>query len=49
MNSGPQARITAVIWSRLPEASLTPTMFGIWASRASVSVSMLTAVRPWML
>jgi hypothetical protein len=38
--------MTAVIWSRLPEASLTPTMFGIWARRASVSVSTLTAVRP---
>jgi hypothetical protein len=47
---GPQAAITWLIWSRLPEASFTPTMFlQSRASRAIVAVSTLTAVRPWML
>src|SRR6185436_2619982 len=47
---GPQAAMTWLIWSRLPEASLTPTM--LWQSqarRAIVAVSTLTAVRLWML
>ena len=42
--------MTWLIWSSEPEASLTPTMFGqSRTSRASVSVSTLMAVRPWML
>ena len=42
--------MTWVIWSSEPEASLTPTMFGqSRTSRAIVSVSTLTAVRPAML
>ena len=50
LKSGPQARMTWVIWSSEPEASLTPTMFGqSLARRAIVSVSTLTAVRPAML
>src|SRR3970040_499751 len=47
---GPQAAITWLIWSRLPDASLTPTMFRqSRARRAIVAVSTLIAVRPWML
>ena len=50
LKSGPQARMTWVIWSREPEASLTPTRFlQSLARRARVSVSTLMAVRPAML
>src|SRR5262245_11848049 len=50
LKSGPHARMTWVIWSSEPDASFTPTMFGQSLTiRTRVSVSTLTAVRPWML
>jgi hypothetical protein len=50
LKSGPQARMTWVIWSSEPEASFTPTIPGqSLTSRTSVSVSTLIAVRPAML
>jgi hypothetical protein len=48
--SGPQFRMTCVIWSSEPDASFTPTMLAqSLTRRTSVSVSTLTAVRPAML
>src|SRR5262245_27720100 len=40
---------TSQICEMFPEASLTPTMFGISVRRSNVRVSMLVPVRPWML
>ena len=47
--SGGTARQTSHICVMLPEASLTPTIFGIVASRASVRGSTLQPVRPGTL
>ena len=49
MKSAGTARQTSHICVMLPDASLTPTMFGIAASRASVDGSMFTPVRPGTL
>ena len=37
------------IWTTFPDASFTPTMFGIAANRTIVATSMLTPVRPGTL
>ena len=42
-------RQTSTICVTLPDASFTPTMFGICASRASVAISTFTPVRPGTL
>ncbi len=40
---------TCAIWLMLPEASFTPTMYSISASRFSVAGSTFTPVRPCTL
>ena len=49
MKSAGTAWQTSHIWLMLPDASLTPTMFGMAARRASVAGSMLQPVRPGTL
>ncbi len=49
MNSDGTRWQTSHICEMLPDASFTPTMFGTAASRAMVSGSMLTPVRPGTL
>ena len=49
MKSGGTTRHTSHICVMFPDASLTPTMFGIAASRASVAGSTLIPVRPGTL
>ena len=48
-NSGGTASQTSHICVMFPDASFTPTTFGIAASRTSVFTSMLTPVRPGTL
>jgi hypothetical protein len=49
MKSVGTTRQTSHIWVMLPDASFTPTMFGIAARRASVVGSTFTPVRPGTL
>ena len=49
MKSGGTARTYSHACCMLPDASLTPMMFGIAASRLSVFTSMLQPVRPGTL
>jgi hypothetical protein len=48
-NSGGTALATSHICVMFPDASLTPTMFGTSAMRASVATSTFTPVRPGTL
>ena len=47
-SAGTARQISHICWM-LPDASFTPTMFGMAASRTSVRTSMFTPVRPGTL